>query len=151
MCLDPLGVAQLQISEVIEILATELMRPDATLDPGVAEAVRARLEMASAKLREVQAGFSRETAKRVTRDVLIDIGMLIVEMMIRASATHCNSFHDHQPQDRYATRLNHPSLPTREWPFAGRTRGPRRHHIIIPFTPRARQTRTHAARAATYR
>lgn len=150
MCLDPLGVAQLQISEAIELLADEA-KQHATRDPGVAEAVRARLEVASAKLREVQAGFSRETAKHVTRDIMIEVGFLIVELMLRSSATHCNFSRTQRPIFPYATRFNHSTFPVSGRSVTGRTREARRRVGIVHVTPRARHTRAHPGSPSPHR
>src|SRR6266516_573921 len=89
MCLDPLGRVQLLVAEAIRILA-ETAEAHVAHDPGVVEAVRARLRDAEIQLREVQAGFSRQEAWRVTREVIREVTVTLIELLIRASTTHCN-------------------------------------------------------------
>src|SRR4051812_48158449 len=89
MCMDPLGRAHLNVLEAIQML-TQALRLHTTHDPGVAEAVLARLKDAEAQLREVQAGFSRKESWQVVRRVGLEVLGEILQLIIRATATHSN-------------------------------------------------------------
>lgn len=137
MCLDPLALAQLRLSEAIERLAQDISsRAD---DPAVAEAVLARLRSAQDQLAMVQAGYSRREAWRVTMEVA---GRVAIEMLLRTLATsnclptaHPSIRHDHDPW------LYRKKVPPRQWPLPTRARSRGAHLCFVPIAHRARPTR----------
>src|SRR5260370_9560624 len=90
VCMDALGRAHLNVLEAIRLVAEDV-KAHATHDPGVAEAVLARLRDAEAQLREVQAGVSRKESCRVVRKVGLELLREVLHLLIRATATTTNS------------------------------------------------------------
>ena len=82
MSIDPLALAQLQLSEAIDELAQDI--GSRAHDPAVASAALSRLRQAQAELSRVQGGFSRREALRVTLEVA---GSLAIELLMRVLAT----------------------------------------------------------------
>ncbi len=149
MCLDPLGRMQLLVTEAIDMLA-EAQEEHAAHDPGVVEAVRARLREIEARIREVQAGSSRKKAWRVTREVIREVIFIAIELLLRASTTSCNC----SPfvfLTSYASRYDTSSIASREWPLTGQARQTRRRDTLIPVTHRTRHARAHALGASPSR
>ena len=147
MCMDPLGRVQLLVSEAIRLLAEETQGRVAH-DPGVAEAVLARLKDAEARIQEVQAGFSRKEAWRVTREVISEVSRLVVEVVLRALATYCNFLYCRSYSVYYAARLYNQKVSSRQRFVAGGTRDARGHIGFVLVFGRTRQTRTYTERAA---
>src|SRR2546422_11472915 len=87
--MDALGRAHLNVLEAIQLVAEDV-KAHATHDPGVAEAVLARLRDAEAQLREVQAGFSRKESWRVVRKVGLEGLGEVLRLFIGAPATQRN-------------------------------------------------------------
>ncbi len=150
MCMDPLGRAHLNVLEAIQLVAEEVKR-HATHDPGVAEAVLARLRDAETQLREAQAGFSRKESWRVIRRVSIEVAVEILQLVIRATATHCNAVsmhlqvHDHAPWHYYSKAAHGKRLVT------SRTRPARSRVRLVSFSRGARQARAYPDGLAPHR
>ncbi len=150
MCLDPLGRAQLLVKESIQ-LVDELAEAHAAHDPGVVEAVRARLRDAEVDLREVQAGFWRKEAWRVTRDVIREVAVILIELLIRASTTSCNFSYSLYLSNIHANRFYDPPVSAREWLITIGARSARRGLTFVPLAGRARPARAYAERAPAIR
>ncbi len=152
MCHDPLGRAQLLVAEAIEgiQMIAEAEEKRAAHDPGVVEAVRARLREIEARLREVQAGYSRRDGWRVTREVIRELVVIAIELLLRASTTssNCSPF---AVLTLYAPRLHNSSLPSRERALPVEAGKARRGDPIFSLARRARQARTDAQRPAPSR
>src|SRR6266700_3034863 len=148
MCMDPLGRAHLNVLEAIRLVA-EVVTKHATHDPGVAEAVLARLKDAETQLREAQAEFSRQDSWRVIRRVSLEVAMEILQMVIRATATHSNSAH-FQLQDHVPWRY-HPKAAYGERLVTGRTRSARSRFRVVPVPCGARSARTYPNRPPPHR
>ena len=142
MCLDPLGRMQLLATEAIKMLA-EMQEKHAAHDPGVVEAVRARLREIEARLREVQAGYSRRDGWCVTREVIRELVVIAIELLLRASTTSCNCS-PFAVLTLYAPRLYHSTLASRERFVPSGTRARRWRDRVLPLARRTRQARAHA-------
>ena len=139
MCMDALGRAHLSILEAIRLIAEDV-KAHTTHDPGVAEAVLARLRDAEAQLREVQAGFSRKESWRVIRKVGLEVLSEILQLIIRATATHSNSdspIRHHASWNHYSKTAHGKRL------VSSRPRQARACIRVFPVPSRARQTRAH--------
>ena len=141
MCLDPLGRTQILVAEAIHLLA-EAEEKRAAHDPGVVEAVRARLREMEERLREVQAGFSRREAKRVTREIIREVVIIGIELLLRALTTSCNCSLA-AVVTSYAW-FNNPTLASRERHVARGARARRWRHRVVSVARGARQTGAHA-------
>ena len=141
MCLDPLGRTQILVAEAISMLA-EAEGKRAAHDPGVGEAVRARLREMEERLREVQAGFSRREAWRVTREIIREVAIIGIELLLRALTTSCNCSLA-AVVTSYAW-FNNPTLASRERHVARGTRARRWCHRVVPVARGTRQAGAHA-------
>ncbi len=147
MCMDPLGRAHLNVLEAIQLVAEDVKR-HATHDPGVTEAVLARLKDAETQLREAQAEYSCKDSWRVIRRVSLEVAMEILQLVIRATATHSNSAHL-QLQNHVPWHY-HPKAAHGERLVTGRTRPARSRFRIVPVSCGTRSARTHPNRAAPH-
>ncbi len=150
MCMDPLGRAHLNVLEAIQLVAVDVKR-HATHDPGVAEAVLTRLRDAEMQLREAQAGFSRQESWGVIWRVSMEVAIEILQLVIRATATHSNSVSiDHQVQNHVSWH-HYPKAAHGERFVTGRTRPPRSRFSFIPLPCGTRSARAYPYSVATHR
>lgn len=151
MCMDPLGRAHLNVLEAIQLIADDVKR-HATHDPGVAEAVLVRLRDAETQLREVQAGFSRKESWRVIRKVSMEVAFEVLHLLIRATATHCNSVLNPLPQVRNHVAWHYyPKVPVGERLVTSRARPAGSCICVLPFSSRTGQARAHVVGVAAHR
>lgn len=141
MCMDALGRAHLNVLEAIQLVAEDV-KAHATHDPGVAEAVLARLRDAEAQLREVQAGFSRKESWRVVRKVGLEVLGEVLQLIIRATATHSNYSLLALQIRHYALRNNDSKTADGKRLVSSRARQTRSSIPLVSLAYRARQTRT---------
>lgn len=149
MCLDPVAREQLLVAEAIRNLA-KTATALAAKDPRVAATVLAKLRSAERQLRNVQAGFSRAVAWRVTKTVVREVVVLAVELAIRVAATHCNPCTYLFSYRTYATRFHHQTSTRCERPLPRRPRAPRWNISLVPFAHRARPSRADSYRVEAF-
>lgn len=150
MSLDPLGRAHLLVSEAIELIVEDA-KGHATHDPGVARAITKRLTEARAQLQEAAAGFSRMERRRVIREVSVEVALAILQLLIRATATHCNFKSNSTRTGSHAVRYNHSATAYGKRAFTSRARQTRQVVTVLPLPGRTRPTRTCTLGAASDR